>query len=113
MGADGQHVSVAEPPEPETPAPSKPGFEQGKFAFLTAVTQVSGQRQAWISLRAEGKLLKLFEGDQFEIGDVTVKVARIDDRTVELDSPQLEQRWSVKLGQSLERARAAIAPEGT
>ena len=101
-------VSVTEPPEPAS-APSTVNFERGKFAFLTAVTQVSGQRQAWISLRTEGKLLKLFEGDKFQIGDVTVEVAHIGDRTVELDAPQLDQCWTVKLGQSLEKARAAAA----
>jgi hypothetical protein len=97
-------------PEPEEPAPEpKPSFDRGKFVFLTAVTEASGRRQAWISLRTEGKLLKLFEGDQFDVGNVSVKVKRIEDRTVDLDSPELEQQWSVSLGQSLEQARSAAA----
>jgi hypothetical protein len=103
-------VAVTEEPEPEAEepvAPPKPSFDQGKFVFLTAVTEAFGRRQAWISLRTEGRLLKLFEGEQFEVGEVNVKISRIDDRAVELDSPELEQQWTVSLGQSLEQARTA------
>ena len=103
-------VVVTDEPEPEPEEPAaipKPSFERGKFVFLTAVTEASGRRQAWISLRTEGRLLKLFQGDQFDVGDVSVKVARIEDRTIELDSPELEQQWSVSLGQSLEQGRSA------
>jgi hypothetical protein len=105
-------VSVTDEPEPEPeePAPPpKPSFDLGKFVFLTGVTETSGRRQAWISVRTEGKLLKLFEGDQFDVGEVTVNIARINGRTVELDSPELEEQWSVSLGQSLEQARSAAA----
>ena len=107
-------VAVTDEPEPEpeeAAAASRPSFELGKFVFLTAVTQASGRRQAWISLRTEGKLLKLFEGDQFDVGEVSVKVSRIEGRTIEVDSPELEQQWSVSLGQSLEQGRSA-ATEG-
>jgi hypothetical protein len=106
-------INVTDPPppqeEPEPVAAPKPSFDRGKFAFLTAITEAAGQRQAWISLRTEGKLLKLFEGQQFDVGEVNVTVARIDDKTVELDAPVLEQRWFVHLGQSLEEARQATS----
>jgi hypothetical protein len=95
------------PPESASPpvAAPKPSFDLAKFAFVTAITEADGKRQAWISLRAEGKLLKLFEGDEFQIGEVTVKITRIAEKTVELDAAVLEKRLLVTLGQSLADGR--------
>jgi len=100
------------PPDAPAPPPSvpKPSFDLAKFAFVTAITEVDGKRQAWISMRAEGKLLKLFEGDEFQVGQVTVKVTRIDEKAVELDAPVLERRLQVSLGQNLTEGRDLTAP---
>ena len=53
----------------------------------------------------KGKLLKLFEGDEFQVGEVTVQVTRIDERAVELDAPVLERRLQDALGQNLAEGR--------
>jgi hypothetical protein len=101
-------ISVTDPPPPapeEPAAPPKPSFELAKFAFLTAITEAGGRRQAWISLRTEGKLLKLFEGDKFNVGEVTVTVTKIDDKAVELDTGVLETRIAVSLGKNLAEGR--------
>lgn len=104
-------ISITErPPDaPQTAATPPPSFEQAKFAYVTAITESGGKRQAWISLRTEGKLLKLFEGDEFKIGEVTVKVARIAEKSVELDAPVLEKRLLVSLGQNVGEARDLTA----
>jgi hypothetical protein len=98
-------IRINERPPEETPPPqvavAKPSFALAKFAFVTAITEAGGKRQAWISLRTDGKLLKLFEGDEFPIGEVTVKITRITEKTVELDAPVLEKRLLVSLGQNL------------
>ena len=73
------------------------------------ITEADGKRQAWISLRAEGKLLKLFEGDEFQIGEVTVKLTRIAEKAVELDAAVLEKRLQVTLGQNLAEGRDLTA----
>jgi len=105
-------ISVTERPPDMTPPPAvpPPSFEQAKFAHLTAITEADGKRQAWISLRTEGKLLKLFEGEAFPIGEVTVKVLRIAEKTVELDASALPKRLLVTLGQSVAEGRELTAP---
>jgi len=99
------------PPEAAAPPPTvaKPSFEQAKFAYVTAITESGGKRQAWISLRTEGKLLKLFEGEEFQIGEVTVKIARIAEKSVEFDAPVLEKRFLVSLGQNVGEGRDLTA----
>jgi hypothetical protein len=101
-------VRISEKPPESAPPPvavAKPSFDLAKFAFVTAITEADGKRQAWISLRTEGKLLKLFAGDEFQIGEVTVRIMRITDKTVELDAPVLEKRLLVSLGQNLAQGR--------
>lgn len=103
------------PPEaPSAPvvAVSKPSFNLAKFAYVTAITEADGKRLVWISLRTEGRLLKLSEGEEFQIGEVTVKVHRITDRDVELDAPILERRLLVTLGQNIGQGRDLDAAEG-
>ena len=104
-------IRITERP-PDAPQPSAvppPSFELAKFAFVTAITESGGKRQAWISLRTEGKLLKLFEGDEFQIGEVTVKITRIAEKTVELDAAVLEKRLLVSLGQNVAEGRDLTA----
>ena len=101
-------IRITERPPESAPPPAaapKPSFDLAKFAFVTAITEADGKRQAWISLRAEGKLLKLFEGDEFKIGEVAVKITRIAEKTIELDAAVLEKRLLVTLGQNLAEGR--------
>ena len=73
-----------------------------QFAFLTGITEATnGRRQAWVTLRTDGKKLKLIEGDQFQVGDVTVTVRQIGERTVVMEADVLELSMRVRLGQNL------------
>ena len=104
-------IRITERP-PDAPAAitvPKPSFDLAKFVFLTAITEAGGKRQAWISLRTKGELLKLFEGDEFQVGEVTVKISRIAEKTVELDAAVLEKRLLVTLGQNLAEGRDLTA----
>jgi hypothetical protein len=96
------------PPPPvarrEAPKPVevRPTFDAAKFAFLTAILEIEGRPQAWLNVRTTGKTLKLHEGDQFEVGQLKAKVARIGPREIELDAGG--KRLVVPLGQSLRGA---------
>jgi hypothetical protein len=99
-------ITVTDPPPPAAPKPpetivSKPSFDMAKFVYVTAITESGGRRQIWISLRTEGKTLKLFEGDEFNVGQIPVTVKRIDSSAVELEAAILEKRIRVTLGKSL------------
>jgi hypothetical protein len=101
-------ITVTDPP-PDAPVdagPPRPSFEKAQFAFVTAITEdASGRWQAWITLRTDGKSLKLFEGDEFDVGEVKVKVARIEARSVELHAAVLEKKLVVSLGQNVAEGR--------
>jgi hypothetical protein len=99
-------ITVTDPPPPPATKPpetivSKPSFDMAKFVYVTAITESGGRRQTWISLRTEGKTLKLFEGDEFNVGQIPVTVKRIDNSAVELEAAILEKRIRVTLGRSL------------
>jgi len=100
------------PPEAEEPE-DKPSFDLAKFAYVTAITEVSGRRQTWINLRTEGKVLKLHEGDSFGIGEVEVTIKRIAERAVELEAKVLEKRLSVSLGDNLSEGSELPTAETT
>ncbi len=84
-------------------------FAQGQSAYVTAITQVDDRRQAWINLRNEKRLLKVFEGGEFTVGDVTLTISQILDKTVQVESQTLKMRWSVGLGQNLSGGWLAAA----
>lgn len=99
-------ISVTDPPPPpprEEPqvVVAKPSFALAQFAYVTAITEVNGRRQTWINLRTDGSTLKLFEGDEFTVGQVPVMVRQIQGNSVELEAAVLEKRFRVRLGQNL------------
>ena len=53
------------------------------------------------SASREGRLLRLFEGSEFKVGDVTLTVGRIQDKAVEVEAKSLKMRWLVSLGQNV------------
>jgi hypothetical protein len=96
-------ISVSDRPPAEPPrevSTPKPSFALAKFAFVTAITEVDGRRQVWISLRTEGKIEKKHEGEQLRVGEVPVTVQQIEDKSVVLEAAVLEKRFRVHLGQS-------------
>ncbi|MBC8876804.1 MAG: hypothetical protein H8E44_45835 [Planctomycetes bacterium] len=105
-------INVAEaPPEPEEEERVL-DFASAKFAYVTGITDVDGRKQTFIHLRTEDKMLKLNEGDEFDIGEVTVTVKRISNKTVELEAGDLEKRLLVSLGQNLAEGSVLPSEEG-
>ncbi len=100
----------ADPPPPPPPVARPPSFEQAQFAFVTAITESEGRRQAWINLRTEAQTLKLHEGEAFQVGDVPVTIRQINHRSVEMEAPDLEKQFQVPLGHSLAQAAGTAPP---
>lgn len=82
--------------------------DEADFAFLTAVIEVNGEPEAWFTLRASGKLLKLRRQQSFEIGPFQGTVAEIDGSDVVLLCD--DERWLLSIGESLMQA-SILPPE--
>jgi hypothetical protein len=90
---------VPEPPKVvKQPLPPST-FEPAKFIYLTAIMEANGTLEVWLDDRTGGKLLKLREGDAFEVGSLKGRVGRIGLRRAELMIG--EQLTPVLLGESL------------
>lgn len=83
-------------------------LDASDFAYLTAILNVDGQPEAWLTLRTTGELLKLHAGDSFEVGQFRGIVAEIDQQDLVIQSE--DERWLVSLGENLGQA-AALPPE--
>ena len=91
-------INIGDPPPPETPV-VKRSFDQTKYTNVTGILEVNGRRQVWLTVRSDGKWLRLFEGETFEIGDYEGKIVKIHLREVEIQS-QDETRL-VRYGESI------------
>lgn len=78
------------------------------FTFLTAVNYVDRQPEAWFTLRAEDKVLKLHRGDPIEVGQFRGTIAEVEDSDVVVESEG--QRWLLTVGDAL--AQAFALPPG-
>lgn len=76
--------------------------------FLTAVTDDGRKRQAWFTLRAQGKTLRLGKGESIAVGDFQGRVVDIDAADVVIEAQG--ERWLMSLGENLAGA-AAVPPE--
>ncbi len=83
-------------------------LDAADFAYLTAITEVDGEAEAWFTLRASGELLKLRNGQSFHIGALSGNVIEITDADVILDCEN--ERWLVGVGESLMQA-STLPPE--
>jgi hypothetical protein len=79
-----------------------------QYTFLTAVSSVDGQLQAWFTIRTSDEILKLRAGETLEIGAFKATVSGITDDDVIIESEG--ERWLVTVGESLIEA-AALPPE--
>jgi len=61
--------------------------DEADFAYLTAVIEVNGEPEAWFTLRASGKLLKLRRQQSFDIGSFHGIVADISGELGEYATP--------------------------
>lgn len=82
--------------------------DEADFAYLTAVIEVNGEPEAWFTLRASGKLLKLRRQQSFEIGPFQGTVAEIEGSDVVLLCD--DERWLLSVGESLMQA-SILPPE--
>ena len=105
-------ITVTAPPPKEPEEKRVLDFTGARFAYVTGITDVDGRKQTFIHLRTEDKMLKLNEGDEFDIGEVTVTVRRISNKTVELEAGDLEKRLLVSLGQNLAEGSLLPSEEG-
>ncbi|HZZ71411.1 MAG TPA: hypothetical protein VFE24_04105 [Pirellulales bacterium] len=86
-------------PQPTYVPPPKPEFDQAKFAKITSILASKEGVEAWLLVQTTGKLLKLHQGDSFEVGSVSGQVTRIDYNSMEFTSDGKTR--SVPLGGSL------------
>lgn len=106
--------NVFSPYVPEKPKvvksapPAPPAFDAAKFTYVTAIMEANETLEVWLDDRTQGKLLKLHEGDTFELGGIKGSVTHIGLRRVELLIG--EQPTSVLLGESLFDAMHRTAP---
>ena len=110
----GLFASYAPPPPPappSSPPPEEPpGFEHMKFTVVSGITQVDGKPQVWLDVRPKGKVLKKYEGESFEIDELTGIVERIELKFVTIQIAG--QRRVIELGKTLDEAaeRSPIEP---
>jgi len=90
-----------------TPLPAK--FDDAKFAFFSGTVQTGGRIQAWINVRTTGETLRLFEGDDVNVGLFEGKVVSIESRAIVIKSGDEELR--VKLGDNLRDGKATARTE--
>jgi hypothetical protein len=83
-------------------------FDAADFAYLTAITEVNGEPEAWFTLRASGELLKLRNGQPFQIGALAGNIVEITDSDVVLNCE--DERWLLGVGESLMQA-STLPPE--
>ena len=95
-------VTVEDPPVPPPEAPRKLAFDDAKHTFLSAVIDVSGTGQIWLSIRPKGQTLKLAVGDTFEIGSVKGTIISIGEGDFTFESDGKEHKLSK--GGNLEEA---------
>ncbi|MBC7853096.1 MAG: cadherin repeat domain-containing protein [Pirellulaceae bacterium] len=95
-------VTVEDPPVPPPEPPRKLAFDDAKHTFLSAVIDVSGTGQIWLSIRPKGQTLKLAVGDKFEVGSVKGTVISIGEGDFTFESEGKEHKLSK--GGNLEEA---------
>jgi hypothetical protein len=76
------------PPELKKEEPIRPeprGIDPSEFTYVSAIHEVDGLPEVWLSVRTEARTLKLHEGDPFEVGTVSGKIARIRIQELEVE----------------------------
>jgi hypothetical protein len=86
---------------PPPPPPPPPEFDVSRHTYVSSIQDVAGQREVWLRIRPQGKTLMLGEGDDFTVGTMTGKIARIrlDEEDIEFESDG--GRWRLDLGKPL------------
>lgn len=82
---------------PFTPAP--PEVDPAIDVYLTAVVRSKGKLLAWVNFREAGRLMKLTEGEKFDLGASQATIAKITTKGVEIEADG--RRKLVYLGKNL------------
>jgi hypothetical protein len=82
-------------------------FDDAKFTFVTAILDVGGTWEVWLTIRTSGEVKKLHEGDKLAIGSIEGKIKQVAANRVEIETP--EQRFEVSLGDNLLQGRPLAA----
>jgi len=91
---------VDPPPPPAPPAPEPPGFDPATQAVVTGIIDALGRRELFVTVRTEGRVLKLTEGDPLSVGTIKGVVHRIGRDEVEIVTED-GRNLVVELGKSL------------
>lgn len=83
------------------------GYDDADFAQLTAIIESRGSPEAWFKLQTSGEIVRLAEGQTFQIGQFRGIVAEI--RSPDLIVSSDDQRWLLSLGENLSQATALPA----
>jgi len=92
------------PKEPkEMPKPKPQGIDPSEHTYVNAIHEVDGLPEVWLFVRTEAKTLKLHEGDPFEVGTVSGKIARIRIQELEVEiEVDGGRRFRVDFGDNLQ-----------
>jgi hypothetical protein len=100
------------PPAPpkvvEAPPPPPPSFDAARHTTVSAIISKDGRPQVWLNNRTSGKVLRLDEGSQFEVGALRGTIQRIGLRDVEVLAGG--KRWLLTLGEHLREG--TLLPDG-
>ncbi len=68
---------------------------------MTGIIEALGKRQFFVTVRTDGRILRLQEGDNLSVGSVKGIVRQIGTEQVEIETEQ-GQRIQIKLGSPLQ-----------
>jgi len=85
-----------------------PAAEATAYTYLTSVTSVNGQPEAWFTVRTTDTVYKLRKGEVLEVGQFKGTIVDIADADVVIESEG--ERWLMTIGESLTKA-TALPPE--
>ncbi len=106
-------VTVTDPPPPEPirdpgpPPEPKLAFDQAKHTVFTAIIEVGGESEVWLFIRPTATLLKLHEGEPFEIGSIQGTIRDIGGNEFVFESSAKKtkgQRLLLSRGELLDQA---------
>ncbi len=66
------------PPAPPAVVEKAPPFNHARFAVVSAILNTRNGPQVWVNIRTQQKKLVLFEGDEFQVGELSGEVRVID-----------------------------------
>ncbi|MFO0903639.1 MAG: Ig domain-containing protein [Pirellulales bacterium] len=104
-------IAVTDPPPPPKvePVKKKLDFDDAKYTFVTALLDIGGTWEVWLTVRTSGAVHKLHEGEKVNIGSVEGKITKVEAGMVEIETP--ERRFQVSLGDNL--LQGVTSPAGS